>query len=483
MITSADVHILDVNSEFFGVPTKTLMENAGRGVADFIQTKLSGKHRILVLCGTGNNGGDGFVAARYLAKHNTVSIFLAGETIKTTLAQSNFQKVKVIKKINVYSRLSELSSLIKNNDILIDALLGVGLSGTLKEPYSTIVSTVNSAKKKTVISVDVPTGFGTKLVVKPQYTVTFHDLKEGMTPRNSGSIHVVDIGIPKDAETYVGPGDLSVLYPRPNKESHKGDNGVVLVIGGGPYTGAPALSGMAVLRTGADLAIVATPKRAYPIVAKFSPNLVVKGLRSDVVTPADIPLITELLPRCHAVVIGPGLGAARETEDAITQLIPIITQHHKPLVIDADAIKPVGDHHNLIKHTPTVITPHGREFTKLTGVELPGNIMQRAMMVKEWAAVLDVSLFLKGYVDILSDGTHLKLNKVHNEGMTVGGTGDVLTGIIGALLSKGVTPFNAMRIAAFINGDAGNEAFKKKSYGLVATDILEEIPGVLHKYL
>ena len=130
-----------------------------------------------------------------------------------------------------------------------------------------------------------------------------------------------------------------------------------------------------------------------------------------------------------------------------------------------------------------MVTPHVGEFKKLTGISLSQEVDERIRRVHEWAEKTNITVFLKGYIDVLSDGKHLKLNKVHNEAMTVGGTGDVLAGIIGALLSKGVEPFNAVRIAAFLNGEAGNEAFKKKSYGLVATDIVEEIPDVLKKYL
>jgi hydroxyethylthiazole kinase-like uncharacterized protein yjeF len=331
--------------------------------------------------------------------------------------------------------------------------------------------------------VDVPTGLGTSLAVIPQYTVTFHDRKEGMNEKNSGTINVVDIGIPNEAITYVGPGELSVYYPRPLKKSHKGDNGVVLIIGGGPYIGAPALSGLAALRTGVDLVYIATPKRSWKSIAAFSPNFIVRDLGSDLLTMQDIPLIEDLLEKCTGVILGPGLGNAPETEKAIIPLVMRIVQEKKPLVIDADAIKPVGGNLNIIQDSMTIVTPHVGEFKKLTGIILSQDVDARMRTVRAWARKLGITIFLKGYIDVLSNGEQIKLNKVHNEAMTVGGTGDVLAGIIGALVSKGVEPFNAVRIAAFLNGEAGNEAFQKKSYGLLATDIIEEIPNVLKKYL
>jgi NAD(P)H-hydrate epimerase len=483
MISEAEIKVLDRNSEYFGVPTLHLMENAGKSVAEFIRNTVKNtKKNILILCGTGNNGGDGFVAARYLTQYYKVTVFLAGTEIKTEIAQKNYQKLQTYE-VKIYNSLRDLDGLFTENDVFVDALLGTGLAGELKEPYATIVKKINATKRKMIVSVDVPTGLGTTHSITPEYTVTFHDIKQGMDAKNSGNIKVVDIGIPQEALTYVGPGELSVYYPRPAKKSHKGENGIVLIIGGGPYIGAPALCGLAALRTGVDLVYIATPKRSWETVAAFSPNFIVKDLRDDMLTKNDIPSIEDLLSKCTAVVLGPGLGTAKETEETIIPLVNRIIEEKKPLVLDADAIKPVGENLLLIKNSTTVVTPHVGEFKKLTGITLSQDVDTRINAVKDWAEKIGITIFLKGYIDVLSDGKNVKQNKVHNEAMTVGGTGDVLAGIIGALLSKGVKPFNAIRIAAFLNGEAGNEAFQKKSYGLIATDIVDEIPTVLKKYL
>lgn len=483
MISEAEMKVLDRNSEFFGVPTLQLMENAGKSIADFVRTTVKDtKKNILIFCGAGNNGGDGFVTARYLTQYYTVSVFLTGTEIKTELALRNFQKLQTYE-MKIYHTTHDVNGLLHDNDVIIDALLGTGRAGELKEPYASIVKQINETQKKIIISVDVPTGLGSTTALTPQHTITFHDIKEGMNAQNSGKIHVVDIGIPQDALSYVGPGELSVYYPRPAKKSHKGDNGIVLIIGGGPYIGAPALSGLAALRTGVDLVFIATPKRSWGTVAAFSPNFIVKDLHDDILTKKDIPNIETLLEKSTGVILGPGLGASQETEEAIIPLIERITMKKKPLVLDADAIKPVAEDLSVIKNTATVITPHVGEFKKLTGIALSQDLDVRINMVKEWAAKIGITIFLKGYIDILSDGTNIKQNKVHNEAMTVGGTGDVLAGIIGALLSKGVRPYDAVRAAAFLNGEAGNEAFQNKSYGLLATDIIDEIPNVLKKYL
>jgi hydroxyethylthiazole kinase-like uncharacterized protein yjeF len=483
MISEKEIKVLDRNAEFYGVPTSQLMENAGRSTAELVKSVVKNtKKTVLILCGSGNNGGDGLVAARYLSEEYAVTVFLAGPDMKTELAKKNLQKLQNYN-VKLSTTPSDVERLVAAHDVLVDALLGIGLAGELKEPYSSLVNTINAAKKKLIVSVDVPTGLGTSNAIMPHHTITFHDTKEGMNEKNSGTIHVVDIGIPQDAVTYVGPGELAVYYPRPAKKSHKGDNGVLLVIGGGPYIGAPALCGLAALRTGVDLVYIATPKRSWKSVAAFSPNFIVRDLSSDTLTVNDLPVIEPLLQKCTAVVLGPGLGTAPETEEAIIPVVQRIISEKKPLVVDADAMKPVGEHLDAIRRSTTVATPHVGEFKKLTGVGLSQDVDERISSVQDWARTLGITIFLKGFIDVLSDGTRTKLNKVHNEAMTVGGTGDVLAGIIGALLSKGVTPFNAARIAAFLNGEAGNEAFQKKSYGLVATDVIDGIPDVLKKYL
>jgi len=507
MITGKEVKVLDRNSEYHGVPTSNLMEKAGKGVADFIFKQLHPKNKeIIVFCGTGNNGGDGFVAARYLVKNYDVTVFLTGKEneIRTDISKDNFKKLKKLKKLKIkiydISSLKLVDKLLPKNDIIVDSMLGVGLSGGLREPYVALAKKINNAKK-TVVSVDVPTGLGCDIAIKPSYTVTFHDVKKGMNEKNSGKIKVVDIGIPKKAVDYIGPGELIAYYPIPREDSHKGDNGRVLVVGGGPYIGAPALSGLAALRTGCDLVFVLTAKRAARAITSFSPllvtpdrlakdmamlspNLIVRELScEDRVVAEDFEVIEEYIPKVDTVVIGPGLGSDKSTKEVIERIILRSAKRNKSMIIDADAIQVVGKKPAIIKYSDTVITPHAGEFKDLTRVKLDNNLVHRKEKVEEWAKRLDVTILFKGPVDVISDGTRTKLNDIHNRAMTVGGTGDVLAGIVGGLLSKGLEPFNAARVGAFLNGSAGNAAFERKSYGLVATDIIDEISHVLKEYV
>ena len=256
------------------------------------------------------------------------------------------------------------------NDIIIDAMLGIGISGSLKEPYASIVNKINKTSNKKIISVDVPTGLGTNIAVRPHYTITFHDSKIGMNNSNCGKIKVVDIGVPEKAINFVGPGELATYYPIPLKKSHKGDNGRVLVIGGGPYSGAPALCGMAALRTGCDLVYVASPKKSSSVIANYSPNLIVKELSGDILLPEDIDILNDLFKKCDSVVIGPGLGKHPETEKATIEIIKRINKEKIPVVIDADAILPLSSYSNEIFNSKTVITPHAGEFKTFIGLKI-----------------------------------------------------------------------------------------------------------------
>lgn len=471
MIEREEVRVLDINSEFLGVPTEVLMENAGWALAQEITSRFGSGLRIAILCGKGNNGGDGFVAARALTKSNRVRVFLAlpSSEISTPQSRINFEKVEELHKVYAGEDLS-------GYDVLVDALLGVGSKGEPKGAYAEIVKAINSSGRP-VVSVDVPSGLGSSLAVRPKLTITFHDRKVGMSEEGCGEIVVADVGIPADAERYVGPGDL-VHYPVPSPDAHKGQNGRLLVIGGGPYTGAPALAGMAAYRIGTDLVFLACPESVSDVVASYSPNLIVLPLKGKRLGPEHVEHLVTLTEGVDAVLLGPGLGDEPATLEAVRS---IIARCNRPMVLDADALKAVGGHLEILRHKAGVLTPHHRELEMLIGHPVPSD--SRMEFADELAKATGWTVLLKGRIDLISDGRRVKMNRTGNSGMSVGGTGDVLAGITAGLLTKKVSPFNASRISAFINGSAGDLAFEKNSYGLVATDLLERIPQVLRRSL
>lgn len=478
MISATEMRVLDRNAQHFGVSILDLMENAGKAVADAARQDFGivGK-KILIVCGTGNNGGDGFVAARLLAGQAKVTVLLARspDQIATPEARTNFDRLK---EIRVLEGLDRSEGAMADADLVIDALLGIGTEGPLREPYATLIREMN-ASGKPILSVDVPSGLGTDAVVKPRVTVTMHDTKAGMTAENSGTIRISDIGIPAQVARTIGPGEFA-LYPRARAESHKGQNGSLLIIAGGPFTGAPALVAMGALGMGADLVRIATPALAAEIVASYSPNFIVHPLVGHRLLHEDLELILELAGKVDAIAIGPGLGDAVGTLATVRAVIKAVD---KPIVFDADAIRAVGQEPAILARKHAVATPHAREFAALTGKTLPDSIEEKAKMVQEAARTLGVTILLKGHVDIVSDGTRTKLNYTGNPGMTVGGTGDVLCGAVGGLLCKGLAPFDAARLGAFSNGYAGDLAFKVKSYGLTATDVADNLGRVLAEFV
>jgi len=478
MIPPLEMRILDRNAQHYGISILDLMENAGRGVADVARRDFgaAGK-RILVVCGTGNNGGDGLVAARHLSKDGRVEVLLARppDQLGTEEARTNFSRLRDVR---VLEGLAESEEAMARADMIIDALLGVGAEGPLREPYATLIREMN-ASGKPILSVDVPSGFGADPIVRPAVTVALHDAKEGMTPANSGRIQVVDIGIPAQVVRSTGPGEF-LLYPLPKAESHKGQNGNVLIVSGGPFTGAPALVAMGALGVGADLVHIATPLIAWQVVASFSPSFIVHPLPGDRLLHAHVDGILALAAKADAMAIGPGLGAAEDTLAAVRDIVRGVSL---PIAIDADAIRAVAADPSVLHGKRAVVTPHSREFALLTGKTLPEPPEARGEIVREAAKTFGATILLKGHVDIVSDGDRLKFNYTGNPGMTVGGTGDVLCGVTAGLLSKGVAPFDAARLAAFTNGYAGDLAFKAKSYGLTAVDVADRLGNVLAEFI
>ncbi len=468
-----EVKVLDINARHMGIRTITLMENAGAAVARHVLEGFPGATSIAVLCGKGNNGGDGFVAARYLSLNKQVVVYLLEQTPAdmSDLAAVNLHKIgNLLKGIDAFNA--------KDHDVVVDAMLGVGLRGKPREPYAKVIKGLNRSKKP-VISVDVPSGWPSDLRVRASTTVTFHAPKQGMNRKNSGKIIVADIGIPSDAEDYCGPGDFSLL-PKRKPDARKGDSGRVLVIGGGPYTGAPAFTGMAAMRGGADLVFVSTPEPAALPVAVHSPSLIVRALKGERLSESHVTELLSFSKNVDVVAIGPGLGSDAETMRATERFIQKCT---KPMVIDADAIGACGAHPQILKKKPVVITPHAGEFKKLTGRALgTDDPVRRGDRVKEEAMKLKACILLKGPVDVISDGSSVKLNRTGNNALAVGGTGDVLTGLVASMIAQGAQPYHAARIGAFAMGLAGDLAFEEKSYGLVATDVIEKIPIVLRRY-
>jgi NAD(P)H-hydrate epimerase len=370
-------------------------------------------------------------------------------------------------------------------DIVIDALLGIGLQGPPRPPIRQLIRKINNMRAF-CIAVDVPTGIDSdsgkvfEEAVKADITVTFHKTKPGLAKSKlAGKVIIADIGLPSHFERFAGPGDVHTIRKPRSPWAHKGDFGRLLVIGGSEtFSGAPALVAMAACRAGVDLVHIAAPAETAHSISSMSPDLITIKLEGEHLNPRNIIALTPYLKKSTAVVVGPGLGLHRETKQFVREMTKQLEAAQVPTLLDADGLKAFAEFKHKVK-IPLVLTPHSGEFRILTGHEPPQDIEARISTAKEAAAKMGAVILLKGHTDVISDGERIKLNFSGNPGMTVGGTGDVLSGIVAAFLSQGIRPFEAAVAGAFINGAAGDFVESEKGYHMVATDLLEWIPRVI----
>lgn len=491
VVTSREMHTLEMNAEYFGISNLQLMENAGRSVAHEISSRFpSRKTRVAIFCGLGGNGGDGFVAARHLLSAGyPVEVVVAGKPadIRHEAALKNWCALQsLLKHITVYEVADSSQAPDLKADVVIDALLGIGLKGAARQPVLQLIKTINGMQTF-CLAVDAPTGLDSDSgkvlgeAVKADLTVTFHKAKPGLleAPDFVGELLVKDIGLPETLERFAGPGDVACVVKARPVDSHKGDFGKLLVVGGSEtYSGAPVLVSLAALRTNVDLTYIAAPEKTAYAISSMTPNIIAIKLAGSRLNPDNVSEIEKYLRRVTAAVIGPGLGLHAETKTAVAEVVAAAEEVGTPLVLDADGLKAFAEFKRPLQ-VPLILTPHSGEYRLLTGKDLPSSLEERAKKVKKTAAKLNAVVLLKGNTDIISDGKQVKLNFSGNPGMTVGGTGDVLVGIVGAFMAQQADPFRAAVAGAFINGAAGDFVKSEKGYHMVPTDLLDWIPEVI----
>ncbi|MFB6270757.1 MAG: NAD(P)H-hydrate dehydratase [Halobacterium sp.] len=490
MITSDRMAAVDRNAAALGVPRKQLMESSGNAVARAVRETAADGDSVAVVAGRGNNGGDAFVAARFLDDYD-VTVHLLGrpESIATDISRENWDALRDAELDTAVVKDSRAFDL-GDPDVVVDGLLGTGVSGAPREPEATAVREINDADA-TVVAVDVPSGMDADtgetpgVAVDADRVVTFHDVKPALADRED--VTVADIGIPETAELFVGPGDLQSLSRDPH--AHKGDFGRVLVVGGGPYTGAPALSAQAALRAGADLAYLAVPDSIAETVQGYSEDLIVDSYVGTRLLPEHVDELLDRASDVDAVVLGPGLGDADDTLAGVRQFL---AAYDGKAVVDADALQVVPD---VQTDADLVCTPHQGELRQMGGASAADHReaaerasggtasseddwRERAEAVESFAIDLGHTLLVKGAYDVISDGAETRVNRTGNPGMTVGGTGDVLAGATAAVFST-QHALQAASIAAYATGDAGDRVVDDQGYGLLATDLLSELPAAL----
>ena len=473
MITSDEMAVVDANSEALGVPRKQLMESSGNAVARAVRERTTPGDAVALVCGRGNNGGDAMVAARFLSDRD-VTVHLLGrpETISTDIARENWDALEAD---TVETRVVRDSAdfTLGYPDLAVDAMLGTGVTGALREPEATVARALTDADAP-VLAVDVPSGVDADtgetagLAVEADAVVTFHDTKPGLDALDA-EVTVADIGIPRAAEQFLGPGDL-----RPVRRGEKVEDARAYVIGGGPYTGAPALAAQAALRTGADLSFVAAPEPVAGQIQGYAEDLIVQSYEGERLTPEQVPDLVETAENYDdVVVLGPGLGSADETLDAAERFL---AEFSGPVVVDADALPVVPE---VETDATLVCTPNRKELAKMGGpdVESDDALRDHADGIEAFAADLGHVVLAKAKDDVISDGERTRINRAGTPGMTVGGTGDTLAGTVAGLLG-GHDPFESACMAAYANGRAA-ELLDDRHDGLLASDLLDVLPRAL----
>ena len=504
-----DMMVTDLNCEYLGLSRLCLMESAGKSLAEEVGKiavySFSKPVKVVMFAGSGGNGGDVFVAARYLLNRGyDVDIYMLKENIRSEQSKTNFEILQNLRprlsRLKIYNlkTLEDINGceVAKSTDsefIIVDGILGTGINGKLQTNIKRAIEIINESKGLK-ISVDVPSGMDpltgnvSDIAVKPDYTISFHKIKTGVRDADEedvGGLVTADIGIPFEAEYFVNYGDFLRLKKRQDK-SHKGNNGKLLIVGGSEdYHGAPAIAGMAAIGAGADLVYVACPESASSAIKGNCPDLIVKSLKGDNLSLEHAEDILKLADDVDAVLIGPGAGIREETAKLFNVLV---TKIKKPIVLDADSLKQVEI--SLIKNREDIIlTPHLAEFKAVFKIDsdlkldidsvdferVDENITQFQQITRAIAG----SVIVKGQYDLILSKTRFKINKSGNAGMTVGGTGDALAGISAALLSQDLNSFDAASLAAFINGLAGDEAYEIKGNGFSATDLVSYIGNVI----
>jgi len=475
MLTGSEMAVIDENSEALGVPRKQLMESSGNAIAEVVREVADPGSSVTVVAGRGNNGGDAFVAARFLDAFDVqVGLLGRAESIDSEIARENWDALQAA----AYDTSEVRDSMgidLGDPDVIVDAMLGTGVTGDLREPEATAAEAIDESGA-TVVSVDVPSGLDTETgelpagAVDPDHVVTFHETKPGLERLNA-TVTVADIGIPSAATTFVERGDLSRLSRDP--ASHKSDHGEVLVIGGGPYTGAPSLAARAALRAGADLVRVTCPTSVAHEVQGYSEDLILRPVQGTEFEPGHVGPVMEFAAEHDALVIGPGLGAAGpvlETAEAI------IESYDGTAVVDADALQVVP---GIDTDATLICTPHQGELVAMGGRQID-DWRERMDHVASFADDLGHTLLVKGRYDVLSDGETTRVNRTGNPGMTVGGTGDVLAGTTGAFAAV-QDPVHAAALGAYVNGRAGDSVAQRRGAGLVASDLPDAIPEAMRR--
>ncbi|UCD85073.1 MAG: NAD(P)H-hydrate dehydratase [Deltaproteobacteria bacterium] len=512
LVTAEIMRELDRKTiEEIGIPGMVLMENAGVGATKMICRYFAEPlgQGVVIFAGSGNNGGDGFVIARHLINRGVpVKVYLLTDKGKVKGDAKTNLNILTNMGIEVYS-LTDLDELkaqwavVERSGVIIDAILGTGLQSEVKGFYREVIELINRSGKP-VVAVDTPSGLdndrGRPLgaAIKADLTLTFGLPKLGQVIYPGadyvGKLEIIDISIPQDLINNEGiknnlleSQDFVGFFPARDSSSHKGDYGHLLVLAGSPgKTGAAAMTSMAAMRVGTGLVTVGVPESLNSVMEVKLTEVMTEPLpesNKGYFGLKALPPIKDLLRGKNALALGPGISTTEEVKGFMEE---IILTCEVPLVVDADGINCLADRVELIKKrkAPLILTPHPGEMARLAECSVKEVQEDRVGVSREFAKKLNIYLVLKGARTIVAEPSGaIYINPSGNPGMASGGTGDVLTGMIGGFLAQGSDPVEAAKAGVFFHGLAGDEVVKDKGIsGMIASDLIETLPRIIKQF-
>lgn len=508
ILTSSAMKIAESIAVDRGNSYMELMEQAGKGVADRILglSDVSGK-QVTVLCGKGNNGGDGLVAARYLAEAGAeITVILVMGRELSALSRANLYELEKrrVHFLEPDAPLTRQLDAIRKSDVLIDAIFGTGFSGELPASCKELAETANNCRAIKVAldipsGIDCDTGSWDKDTLRADYTYTFATLKPAHVLKASislcGNIEIIDIGIPADgiatitdSITLLNSETASHCIPKRREDSNKGDYGKLLNIGGCAHmTGAVILSTLSAMRCGVGLVKVAAPQPTIPAVAAHILECIYSPLPVSDSGSISIDGVEQLRAEmgwATAGLIGCGLSVCDDTRLLVEE---VVSSFGKPLVIDADGLNCVAENPAILRKAlaPIIVTPHVKEMSRLTGLSVEVIKNRRFDVAAQFAEKYGVTVVLKDSNTVIATPKReLFVNSNGNSGLAKGGSGDVLAGIIASFLAQGASPLAAAAAGVYLHAEAGDMAAQTFTpYSMLPSDVIDSIPFVLKQLL
>ena len=511
VVTAAQMREMDRRAtEEYGIPSLLLMENAGLQATLELERAfpLLAQRRVAIVCGKGNNGGDGFVVARHLFDREIAVevLLLARQTEIRGDAGTNLEILQrsgvPIHEVTTAQELDAGRRLVEQADVVVDAILGTGMTGPAKGLFGEAIELLNRSGRP-IVALDLPSGLNSDEgsipgpSVNAVLTVTFGLPKRCLIlyPAAScaGRVVTVDIGLPRQLLTdpllgvsLIRAEDVAGALPRRDPNAHKGTYGHVLVLAGSPgKTGAAAMCAFSALRIGAGLVTLALPESLNDAMEAKLTEVMTEPLPETgerTVAFAALERVLELVKGKRVVAIGPGLSIHPETAELVQAVMQAVKAQ---IVVDADGINALGPNLEMLRNAalPPILTPHPGELARLLGIDRDEIVRNRIPIAQKVATSFGVHLVLKGARTLIADPDgRVAVNMTGNAGMATGGTGDVLTGLIAGLLAQGVNADLATRTGVYLHGLAGDLAADAIGQeAMVASDLMAQIPEAIRQ--